>query len=70
MFELHVWVPTKGWKPARRFKTEQNAVEMAREFEPLEVKVSSKNGRTYYGGSYCTVDHSIPPVENTLPVYA
>lgn len=60
MTKLFVWVPGKGWKHVRSFRTPDAALAAAREFLPLEVKVSAPGGLDYYGGRLVVVNYSSP----------
>lgn len=66
MYDVFVWVPTKGWKLIRKVKTAQAAYDLANEFLPLEVKVSCPNGRTFQAGSVHTIMPEITEWKNTL----
>lgn len=66
MWEVFVWVPTKGWKSVLRCRKAEAAVEKAREMEPLEVKVVAPYGRSYHCGKVVMVDHSSTPCADTL----
>lgn len=50
MFEVFVWVPSKGWKLVYKTKDQKKATERALEFVPLEVKLSTPSGRSYHSG--------------------
>lgn len=50
MFEVFVWVPSKGWKLVLRTKNQRKAIETALEFAPLEVKLSLPNGGERFSG--------------------
>lgn len=56
MWEVFVWVPTKGWKLVKKFmrKDHRKATAFALQFVPLEVKLVSPSGRTWQSG-YCHV---------------
>jgi len=43
MFELFIWVPTKGWKLIKKSKDAENLKELQRQLEPLETKLQGKN---------------------------
>ncbi len=60
MFEVFVWVPTRGWKLVGRYKTEEKAVERAEEFDPLETRLSRPSGPTTYAGRGVEVDFDRP----------
>lgn len=40
MYEVMLWVPTKGWKLIRKFRTLDKARECRDEFLPLETRLS------------------------------
>ncbi len=50
MYEIFVWVPTKGWKLVAKHSDNLSAYEHAREFEPLEVMVANPSGQHFFGG--------------------
>jgi hypothetical protein len=50
MYEVYLWVPTKGWKLLVRTRSCRKAVEKALVFRPLEVKMSTPSGINYYEG--------------------
>jgi len=52
MYDVYVWVPSKGWKKLLSTRDEVKALRKAAEFLPLEVKVRypSDLGRVIYGG--------------------
>ena len=50
MYEVWLWIPTKGWKTIVRTKNEQKAIEMALTLVPLEVRLLTPEGRSYYSG--------------------
>ncbi len=69
MWEVFIWVPTKGWKLVKSTPDKRRAVEVAKEFEPLEVKVSGGphgDGRVAWGGKVCKVDYDTPCAPNNL----
>lgn len=54
MYEIYVWVPTKGWKLVRKHRDADKARESANDFLPLEVKVcNTRTGRSWHGGALC-----------------
>lgn len=70
MNDLFVWVPTKGWKLVRKFKRLDDAIEAAKEFLPLEVKVTAKTGRSYYGGRLQLTDYNTPEAPDIRADYS
>jgi hypothetical protein len=66
MYEVYIWVPTKGWKLVRRTRSRDTAVSVAHDFEPLEVKIRTPSGDACFGGVLCMPDYSIPAPVNTL----
>jgi hypothetical protein len=66
MYEVFVWVPSKGWKKILGTKSQRKAVERALEFTPLEVKLTDGQGRMWCSGIFHeAVDGSIrlAPIE-------
>lgn len=60
MYEVFVWVPSKGWKLLRRTSNLRDAIDKAVEFTPLEVKLTDKvKNRTWHSGQCHT------PLRNT-----
>lgn len=58
MYNVHIWIPTKGWKRVGRARTEERAIEIAKEFDPLETMISSPGkGRVYHGGYVAMPDY-------------
>jgi hypothetical protein len=51
MFEVFLWVPSKGWKSLLRTRIFAKAYARAHEFLPLEIKLSCPDGRSLPGGN-------------------
>lgn len=66
MFQLYIWVPTKGWKWVRKSSNPKFIKALAENFLPLEVKVVSPKGHDYYAGRMCMPVEGSPMVPNTL----
>ncbi len=53
MFEIFIWVFSKGWKRVAKQRTAQGAYNTAFDFLPMEVKVTSPGRITSYYGGQC-----------------
>lgn len=60
MWEVFVWVPTKGWKRISRTRSRKVAISRALDFVPLEVKLRDQNGRTWCSGQLHMPDQNVP----------
>ena len=63
MYEIFVWVPSKGWKLLRKCKEKAKAIALAREWEPLEVMVRSPSGTRRYAGILHLPSHNVKYVD-------
>ncbi len=59
MFEVFVWVPTKGWKIVLKTKNGSAAREAFDAFQPLEVKLCENSRPVDFGGVLCQPQYDL-----------
>ena len=60
MYQLFVWVPTKGWKLIKGSQDRDKLVKLADELEPLETKIlNTSTGSSTYGGRLCMPNYEL-----------
>lgn len=55
MYEVFLWVPSRGWKLITRTKNKHTAARTALNFVPLEVKLRLPDGRSLVSGGVAEI---------------